>query len=103
MLKIITLIGARPQIIKAAAISRIIRDKFAEEIDEIIVHSGQHYDANMSAVFFEEMNIPKEKYNLAAGGGSHAEQTSKIMTAFEKVLLSEKPDVILLYGDTNST
>lgn len=103
MLKIITLIGARPQIIKAAAISRMIRNKFYSKINEIIVHSGQHYDTNMSDVFFEEMEIPKEKYNLKAGGGTHAEQTAKIMIEFEKVILLELPDIILLYGDTNST
>ena len=103
MIKIITVIGARPQFIKAAAVSRAIKNGFSDSIEEIIVHTGQHYDEKMSAVFFDELNIPKEKYNLAIGSGSHAEQTAKMMVELEKVVLAEKPDAILLYGDTNST
>lgn len=103
MIKIVTLIGARPQIVKAAAISRAIRKGFSNQMEEVIVHSGQHYDKNMSEVFFEDMGIPKEKYNLKVGSASHAVQTAKIMIGFEETLLAEKPDAVLLYGDTNST
>ncbi len=103
MIKIVTIIGARPQFIKAAAISRAIAKEFSTEIDEVIVHTGQHYDKKMSSVFFDELNIPKEKYNLNIGSGSHAEQTAKMMVEIEKVVLAENPDAILLYGDTNST
>lgn len=102
-LKLVTIIGARPQMIKAAAISRSIRSQFSSRIEEIIVHTGQHYDQNMSQVFFDELGIPKEKYNLATGPGSHAVQTAKMMVSIEKVLLAEQPDALLLYGDTNST
>ncbi len=103
MIKIITLVGARPQLIKASAISREIKKSFHNQIEEIIVHTGQHYDENMSNVFFQELEIPKEKYNLQVGSGSHAFQTANIMLKFEKILIDEKPDYLLLYGDTNST
>lgn len=103
MLKLVTIIGARPQMIKAAAISRAIRLHFNNEIEEIIVHTGQHYDVAMSQVFFDELQIPKEKYNLEIGSGSHAVQTAKMMIAIESVLLKEKPDALITYGDTNST
>ncbi|MDX2360310.1 MAG: UDP-N-acetylglucosamine 2-epimerase (non-hydrolyzing) [Crocinitomicaceae bacterium] len=103
MIKILTIIGARPQFIKAAAISRAIRNHFASSIEEVLVHTGQHYDKALSSVFFDELKIPKEKYNLQIGSGSHAEQTAKMLTEIEKVALVEKPDAILLYGDTNST
>ncbi len=103
MIKIVTIIGARPQIIKAAAINRAIRERYADQITEIIVHTGQHYDEGMSQVFFDELGLPKENYNLNAGSGSHAVQTAAMMVGIEDVLLREKPDCILLYGDTNST
>ncbi len=103
MIKIVTIIGARPQFIKAAAISRAISTEFSEEIQEVIVHTGQHYDKKMSSVFFDELNIPKEKYNLQIGSGSHALQTANMLIEIEKVIVEEKPDAILLYGDTNST
>jgi len=103
MIKIITVVGARPQFIKSAAISRAISSKFSHEINEIIVHTGQHYDENMSDVFFNELKIPKEKYNLNVGSTNHAQQTAQIMMALDKVVESEKPDAIILYGDTNST
>ncbi len=103
MIKILTIIGARPQFIKAAAISRAIRNSFSSQIQEIIVHTGQHYDDKMSSVFFDELKIPKEKYNLAIGSGGHAEQTAKMIIEIEKVVIKENPDAILLYGDTNST
>ena len=103
MIKIVTIIGARPQIIKAAALSRAIKNKFSKEIQEIIVHTGQHYDANMSGVFFDELQIPQPNYNLNVGSGSHAKQTATMLTGIEEILVKEKPQAIVLYGDTNST
>ena len=103
MMKIVTIIGARPQIIKAAALSRAIKNKFSSKIKEIIVHTGQHYDANMSQVFFEELQIPQPNYNLNVGSGSHGKQTATMITGIEEILINEKPNAIVLYGDTNST
>jgi UDP-GlcNAc3NAcA epimerase len=103
MIKIVTIIGARPQIIKAAAISRAIQTYFPDKINEIIVHTGQHYDDNMSNVFFDELDIPRPKYNLNVGSSSHGSQTAKMIEGIEEILLTIKPDYILLYGDTNST
>ena len=102
-MKIVTIIGARPQIIKASALSRAIRNHYANEIQEIIVHTGQHYDDNMSAVFFDELGIPKPDYNLHVGSASHGVQTARMMEGIEEILLKERPDFIVLYGDTNST
>jgi len=103
MLKIVTVVGARPQIIKAAALSRAIRNSFSNEIEEIIIHTGQHYDANMSQVFFEELEIPNPHINLNIGSASHGKQTAQMILEIEKVLLAEKPGYIVLFGDTNST
>jgi UDP-GlcNAc3NAcA epimerase len=103
MLKIVTIIGARPQIIKAAALSRANRTHYVEQLVEIIVHTGQHYDENMSDVFFTELAIPKPIYNLNVGSGSHAKQTAAMMTGIEAILEKESPDALVLYGDTNST
>src|ERR1035437_3316554 len=103
MIKIVTIIGARPQIIKAAALSKAIKSKFSKEIEEVIVHTGQHYDANMSDVFFDELQIPQPNYNLNVGSGSHAKQTATMLTGIEDILVQEKPQAIVLYGDTNST
>jgi UDP-GlcNAc3NAcA epimerase len=103
MLKVLTVIGARPQIIKAAALSRAIRNHYSDQLKEIIVHTGQHYDENMSQVFFEELQIPRPDYNLQVGSLSHGKQTAAMISGIEDILLSEKPGVLVLYGDTNST
>lgn len=103
MIRLLTIIGARPQIIKAAAISRAIKAKFAEEIEEKILHTGQHYDQNMSQVFIDELGIPQPDYNLGVGSGSHGIQTAKMIAGIEKVLTEDHFDGIILYGDTNST
>lgn len=102
-MKIITIVGARPQFIKAAAISRVIRDQCAGKLSEIIVHTGQHYDGNMSQVFFDELDIPRPGYNLEISGGTHGVMTGRMLEAVEGILLTEKPDWVLIYGDTNST
>lgn len=100
-MKIVTILGARPQFIKAGSVSREIL-KYTE-IEEIIVHTGQHYDANMSDVFFEEMKIPKPKYFLGIGGKTHGAMTGQMIEKIEEVLITEKPDWVMVYGDTNST
>ncbi len=102
MMKIITIVGARPQIIKAAAFSRALSKNFPE-IEEIIVHTGQHYDKNMSQVFFEELNIPQPTINLKVGSSSHGEQTAVMIQKIEQVLLKNQPAAVVVYGDTNST
>jgi len=98
-MKIVTVVGARPQFIKAAPLCRELRPHHIE----VLLHTGQHYDENMSDVFFEELGIPQPDIRLETGGGSHAEQTAKMLTGIEQVLLREKPDWLLIYGDTNST
>jgi len=103
MLRLLTIIGARPQIIKAAAISRAVQNVFADKIEERILHTGQHYDTNMSQVFFDELGIPQPHYNLGVGSGSHGAQTAKMIAGIEQVLMGEQFDGIILYGDTNST
>lgn len=103
MLKIVTIIGARPQIIKAAALSRAIRNHFSDTISEIIVHTGQHYDEKMSQIFIDELGIPSPNYNLSIGSGSHGKQTGRMMERIEEVLIEEMPDYVVIYGDTNST
>lgn len=103
MLTLLTIIGARPQMIKAAALSRAIEQKYADQVREIIVHTGQHYDANMSDIFFQELQIPTPQYNLHVGSGTHGKQTGQMLEKIEVILLEEKPDVVLVYGDTNST
>lgn len=100
-MKILTVLGARPQFIKAAAFSRALQQY--SNIQEVIVHTGQHYDQNMSDVFFEEMGIPKPKYMLQTGGKSHGAMTGQQLEKIEEILLDEKPDLVLVYGDTNST
>ena len=101
-MRIITIVGARPQIIKAAALSRVILNKF-QNIEEIIVHTGQHYDKNMSDVFFTELEIPKPQINLKVGSLSHGAQTALMIEKIEKVLQEYSPDAVVVYGDTNST
>ncbi len=95
--------GARPQIIKSSAINRAISNSFSNELTEVIVHTGQHYDENMSKVFFDEMSIPQPHYNLNVGSGSHGKQTARMLEGLEEIFLNEKPDAVLVYGDTNST
>lgn len=99
-MKILTVVGARPQFIKAAVLSRAFADL---DVREVLVHTGQHYDANMSDVFFEELNISRPDYNLGVGGGTHAQNTGRMMEKIEEIILSEKPDWVLVYGDTDST
>jgi UDP-GlcNAc3NAcA epimerase len=103
MIKLITIIGARPQIIKAAAFSRAIKNHYQNQIQEIIVHTGQHYDQNMSTVFFDELGIPQPHYNLNVGSASHGKQTALMIQGIEEILVKENPQGIVLYGDTNST
>jgi UDP-GlcNAc3NAcA epimerase len=98
-MKIITIIGARPQFIKAAPFSAVFR----KDNEEILIHTGQHYDANMSDIFFNELGIPNPDYNLAIGSGNHGQQTGQMLEKIEEVILKEKPDGLLVYGDTNST
>lgn len=98
-MKIVTVLGARPQFIKAAVVSRQLR----REHEEILVHTGQHYDYNMSDVFFKELDIPKPDYNLGISGGTHGTMTGQMIISIEEVLIKEKPDALLIYGDTNST
>lgn len=99
MLKIATIVGARPQFIKSLPVSNEIR----KTCHEVLVHTGQHYDHNMSAIFFEEMGIPEPDYNLGIGSGSQGEQTAQMLARIESVLIKERPDISLIYGDTNST
>jgi len=100
-LKILTIVGARPQFVKAAAFSFCLKQY--DQIEEIIVHTGQHYDANMSDIFFDQLGIPKPNYRLESGGKTHGEMTGDLLAAIEKILLEEQPDWVIVYGDTNST
>ncbi|MEQ8625114.1 MAG: UDP-N-acetylglucosamine 2-epimerase (non-hydrolyzing) [Vicingaceae bacterium] len=99
-MKVVTIVGARPQFVKAAVVSRALK---ALEVDEVIIHTGQHFDTNMSAVFFEEMQIPKPSFNLDIHGVNHGAMTGRMLEKIEEIILDEKPDVLLVYGDTNST
>lgn len=100
-MKLVTIIGARPQFIKAGALSREIKKN--PIFEEIIVHTGQHFDANMSSIFFDEMEIPKPNYNLNINGLSHGAMTGQMLEGIENIILKEKPNIVLVYGDTNST
>src|SRR5690554_7010545 len=103
MKKIITIIGARPQIIKSAALSRAIKTKYADRLTEVLVHTGQHYDEQMSEVFFTELGLSKPDYNLNIGSGLHGAQTADMIKGLEELFIKEKPSAIVVYGDTNST
>lgn len=98
-MKVITVVGARPQFIKAAPVSRELRKHF----NEILIHTGQHYDDNMSKIFFEELGIPLPDYNLKIGSGNHGKMTGEMLAKLEEIYINEKPDCVLVYGDTNST
>ncbi|MBL7086917.1 MAG: UDP-N-acetylglucosamine 2-epimerase, partial [Candidatus Cloacimonetes bacterium] len=100
-MKLLTIIGARPQFIKASPVSREI-DRYAD-IEEIIVHTGQHFDPNMSKIFFNQMEIPEPDYNLGINSLSHGAMTGRMLEEIEKVLIVENPDWVIVYGDTNST
>lgn len=102
-MKVVTIVGARPQFVKAAAVSRAVLTLPGQPIEEVLVHTGQHHDANMSDVFFEELGIPQPRYNLAIAGGPHGAMTGRMLEAIEVTLLQERPDWVLVYGDTNST
>ena len=104
-MKIVTILGARPQFIKAASVSREVnfQAENGADIEEIIVHTGQHYDANMSHIFFKEMKLPKPQYSLGIGGSSHGQMIGQMVEKIEEILIIEKPDWVLVYGDTNST
>jgi len=103
MIKILTVIGARPQIIKSSALNRGIKNSYSKDIQEVILHTGQHYDDAMSDIFFREMGISQPDYNLNTGSGTHGKQTALMIEGIEKVALIEKPAAIIVYGDTNST
>ncbi|MCJ0764325.1 non-hydrolyzing UDP-N-acetylglucosamine 2-epimerase [Variovorax terrae] len=101
MRKIITIVGARPQLVKAAALSRALAARAV--FQEVIIHTGQHYDENMSDIFFKQMHIPTPHYNLGIGGGSHGEMTGRQLEKIEALIIKEKPELMVVYGDTNST
>jgi UDP-GlcNAc3NAcA epimerase len=103
MLHLLTVIGARPQIIKASALNRAIETTYANQIRQTLLHTGQHYDESMSAVFFREMGIPEPHYDLRIGSASHGHQTASMLQGIEDVLVKERPDALIVYGDTNST
>lgn len=102
-IKLLNIVGARPQIIKSSAISRTISSVYPDLVEEKILHTGQHYDRGMSAVFFEELEIPLPDYNLGVGSARHGRQTASIIEGIEEIIITDRPDVVVIYGDTNST
>lgn len=102
MKKILTVIGARPQFIKASVVSHALAQR-TDAIEEVLLHTGQHFDANMSSVFFDQLNIPKPRFQLDIHGGAHGQMTARMLESIERIILDEKPDRVLVYGDTNST
>src|ERR1044071_3904672 len=98
-MRVLTVIGNRPQFVKAAAVS----DRLRSGADEVLVHTGQHYDAELSRVFFEELGLPRPDHQLDLGGGTNTSQTARMLAALEPLIGTERPDVLLVYGDTNST
>ena len=100
-MKILTVIGARPQFIKAGVVSKALAE--TDQIDEVVIHTGQHFDSNMSDIFFNQLNIKPPKYRLDIHSGSHGDMTGRMLIEIEKILLDEKPDYVMVYGDTNST
>jgi UDP-GlcNAc3NAcA epimerase len=102
-MKIMTIVGARPQLIKAAAVSKAILSLPGQPLNEVLIHTGQHFDANMSDVFFEELSLAPPAYSLGINGGTHGEMTGRMLAAIEEVLINDRPDAVLVYGDTNST
>lgn len=103
MKKIVTVVGARPQFVKAAVLSRLIADQYQSDFTEVLVHTGQHYDENMSEIFFREMRIPEPDVNLEVGSGGHGRMTGRMLEKIENLLIEEEPSLLLTYGDTNST
>jgi UDP-GlcNAc3NAcA epimerase len=101
MKRILTIVGARPQFIKAAAVSRAVRETYG--LSEVMIHTGQHFDSNMSDVFFDELDIPNPRHHLDVNGGGHGDMTGRMLMAIEPILVAEKPDWVVVYGDTNST
>jgi UDP-GlcNAc3NAcA epimerase len=103
LIKILTIVGARPQFIKASALSLAIREKYSQRITEEILHTGQHFDENMSSVFFEELHVPKASYSLKLSSSTHAQMTGQMLPMIAEVIDTSSPDLVLVYGDTNST
>lgn len=101
-MKIFTIVGARPQFIKAAVFSRLVRHSITQ-VKELIIHTGQHYDQNMSDIFFKDLAIPEPTYNLGVGGGTHGQNTGRMLEGLERLMITERPDWVLVYGDTDST
>lgn len=101
--KLFNVVGARPQIIKSSAISRVLANNYKDQVREVMVHTGQHYDRNMSEVFFEEMGIPRPHFHLHTGPGTHGKQTAVMLQGLESLMVKEKPGLVVVYGDTNTT